>query len=74
MVVSPSKKADFDVRTFGSLVFHALGCEQDPTEQNVVLFEHGEPEWYTAAAKVDDDGGNDFGHQPQPIVFCHPKR
>ena len=73
MVVSPSKKSDFDTRTFGSLVFHSLGCEQDPTEQDVVLFECGHPEWYLHSVKEDDGEDRELRRDAEPIIFQPPR-
>ncbi|MDB4679322.1 UvrD-helicase domain-containing protein, partial [Rhodopirellula sp.] len=45
MVIPPAKKQAYDTRTFGSLIFHALRVEEDPTSENSVLFEMGDPDW-----------------------------
>ena len=37
-----------------SLVYHALGCQQDPTENNVLLYEHGDEDCW-ADATIDSD-------------------
>ncbi len=52
IVMQPAKKAAFDVKTGASLVYHALGCEQDPTENNVVLYEHGDPDCWSDGSSV----------------------
>ncbi len=46
IVVQPPKKKEFETRTAASLIYHALGCEADPTEGSLTLFETGDPNWY----------------------------
>jgi len=46
IIMQPAKKSAFDVKTGASLVYHALGCEQDPTENEVLLYEHGNEDWW----------------------------
>ncbi|MGI9473419.1 MAG: UvrD-helicase domain-containing protein [Rubripirellula sp.] len=46
LMVQPAKKDAFEVRTPASLIFHALACEENPTEGEQVLFERGDREWY----------------------------
>ncbi|MDB4695057.1 UvrD-helicase domain-containing protein [bacterium] len=47
IVMQPAKKSAFDVKTGASLVYHALGCQQDPTENNILLYEHGDPDCWS---------------------------
>ena len=54
IIMQPAKKSAFDVKTAASLVYHALGCEQDPTENDVLLYEHGdEASWADTATDVE---------------------
>ncbi len=45
MVMQPAKKAKFDNRTAASLIYHALACEDDPTQGEITLYESGDPNW-----------------------------
>ncbi|MAI69619.1 MAG: helicase [Rhodopirellula sp.] len=54
LIMQPAKKSAFDVKTGASLVYHALGCQQDPTENNVLLYEHGDEDCW-ADATIDSD-------------------
>ncbi|TWU55625.1 UvrD-helicase domain-containing protein [Rubripirellula reticaptiva] len=45
MVIQPPKKTAFENRTPSSLIYHALGCKEDPTQGETVLFESGDPAW-----------------------------
>jgi ATP-dependent helicase/nuclease subunit A len=46
IIIQPPRKRGFENRTAASLIYHALGCEQDPTQGSTTLFETGEPQWY----------------------------
>ena len=46
IIVQPSKKKDFQVKTAASLIYHALGCDADPTADNESLYCSGNPDWY----------------------------
>ena len=46
IVIQPPKKQAFENRTAASLIYHALGCEDDPTEGSLTLFETGDPDWH----------------------------
>lgn len=43
MVVQPTKKPGFELRTAASLIYHALACTEDPTAGQAVLYERGDP-------------------------------
>ncbi len=45
MVTQPSKNVRFENRTPASLIYHALGCDVDPTAGEATLFESGDPSW-----------------------------
>jgi ATP-dependent exoDNAse (exonuclease V) beta subunit len=45
MVIPPARKAQYNTKTAASLVFHALGCDEDPTQPETVLWEIGDPNW-----------------------------
>lgn len=45
MVIPPARKRDYNIRTAASLVYHALGCDADPTQPETVLWESGNPNW-----------------------------
>jgi len=61
LVMQPAKKQDFDVRTAASLVYHALGCEDDPTKENTVLYEHGDPDGWSDASEGQRDSDGHAG-------------
>jgi ATP-dependent helicase/nuclease subunit A len=46
IIIQPPRKRGFENRTAASLIYHALGCEQDPTQGSTTLFETGEQQWY----------------------------
>jgi ATP-dependent exoDNAse (exonuclease V) beta subunit len=46
MVIQPATKPAFETKTPASLLYHALECEEDPTQSHVTLFETGDPKWY----------------------------
>lgn len=46
IVFQPTKKKGFENRTAAALVYHALGCELDPTQGSQTLFETGDPNWH----------------------------
>lgn len=46
IIVQPSKKKDFQVKTAASLIYHSLGCDADPTADNETLYCSGNPDWY----------------------------
>ncbi|TWT83504.1 ATP-dependent helicase/nuclease subunit A [Planctomycetes bacterium CA13] len=45
IVVQPSNKKEFSTKTAASLIYHAVGCEKDPTESGSVLYESGHSDW-----------------------------
>ena len=45
MVIPPARKAQYNTKTAASLVFHALECDEDPTQPETVLWEIGDPNW-----------------------------
>ena len=51
MVIPPAGKSEYNTKTAASLIFHALGCEEDPTEGETVLWEIGDPAWMDAGMK-----------------------
>ena len=51
VVIQPPAKASFENRTAAALIYHALGCEQDPTQAGVTLYEHGNAEWFAGQEK-----------------------
>ena len=59
IVMQPAKKQDFDVRTAASLVYHALGCDHDPTEEDAVLYEHGDPDCWSDVADAEIDAADE---------------
>ena len=54
VVMQPAKKKTFEVKTAASLLYHALGCDADPTENDAVLFEHGDPACWSNESSVSD--------------------
>ena len=58
MVIQPPKKAPFDKRTASSLIYHALACEDDPTQELTTLYEVGDANWFA--------GENDDPHELTP--------
>ena len=55
MMIQPAKKQEFETRTPSSLIFHALGCDEDPTLSENVLYEIGEKDWAGAKADAAED-------------------
>ena len=53
MIVPPATKQEYNKRTGGSLVYHALGCSEDPTAASALLFEMGDPNWFQEMASQD---------------------
>ncbi|TWU32892.1 UvrD-helicase domain-containing protein [Novipirellula artificiosorum] len=51
LVIQPSKKKEFHLKTAASLIYHAVGCEEDPTQPNEVMHESGTPIWFGDADK-----------------------
>ena len=41
VIMQPTNKAAFDVRTPAALLYHSLQCSEDPTQGSVTLFEVG---------------------------------
>lgn len=81
LVMQPAKKQDFDVRTAASLVYHALGCEGDPTKENTVLYEHGDADGWSDASEgqCDSDGhptslGPEYDQFDPPGIQLRPTR
>jgi ATP-dependent exoDNAse (exonuclease V) beta subunit len=76
MITQPSSKVDFGNKNAASLVYHTLQCDQDPTAENSILFETGDPHWYrlsgeNAALAVEAKAENDpleIQFQPLPPV------
>ena len=72
MVVQPQKKPEFNARTFGSLVFHALRIEEDPTQDNTVLYQAGDENWFEQNREESNDEEVfelSGGKSAEPIVF-----
>lgn len=46
LIAAPAKKAAFENKTAASLLYHALGCTTDPTEERTVWFERGDAQWH----------------------------
>lgn len=47
LVIQPPKKSAFEQKTSASLIYHALGCDQDPSQGSTVLHERGDSRWYS---------------------------
>lgn len=45
IIIQPSSKREFENKTAASLIYHATGCEKDPTQSECVLFESGHADW-----------------------------
>ncbi|QDT02858.1 Putative ATP-dependent DNA helicase YjcD [Rubripirellula lacrimiformis] len=45
IVIQPTSKKAFATRTASSLIYHALQCQEDPTEPATVLYSQGDPQW-----------------------------
>ena len=56
VIVQPATKPDFVQRTSASLLYHALGCDQDPTEGGATLFEEGSRDCLASRTNGDDNG------------------
>jgi ATP-dependent exoDNAse (exonuclease V) beta subunit len=59
MVIPPTKKRDFTTKTAASLIFHALGCEADPTQPETVLWEIGDPDWMEEGSPANRPNGRE---------------
>lgn len=63
IIMQPAKKSAFDVKTGASLLFHSLGCEADPTQNDTLLYEHGDENWWsgkiTDVATVSQQDGSE---------------
>jgi hypothetical protein len=46
MLVPPAEKPEFKNKVAASMLYHALGCDCDPTIGNQTWFESGAPDWY----------------------------
>jgi len=47
MLVPPADKPEFKTKVAAAMLYHALGCDCDPTVGNQTWFESGDPRWYT---------------------------
>ena len=45
--IPPARKSEFANKNAGSLLYHSLQCDDDPTEPEKLLFETGDKEWFT---------------------------
>ena len=69
VVMQPAKKKAFDVKTAASLLYHALGCDADPTENGTVLFEHGDHAcWANQSSPSDVAQPNQIKHDIQDVT------
>ncbi len=50
MIIPPASKADFATKTSAALIFHALGCEEDPSKGDQILFQSGDENWHKTDA------------------------
>lgn len=69
LVMQPAKKAKFENKTPASLVYHALGCDADPTDGGLTLFERGDPDWMLSPqqrADVEQAGSSGPDADPSP--------
>ncbi|MEM8666400.1 MAG: UvrD-helicase domain-containing protein [Planctomycetota bacterium] len=53
MMITPAKRKSFENRTHASLIYHALECDQDPSQPETDLLQTGDPHWYEAAEAAD---------------------
>ena len=49
MITPPVDKTDFHNKSAASLIFHALGCDADPTVGEAQLMQHGDESWFADA-------------------------
>ena len=61
LVLQPAKKEAFDIRTPSSLIYHALGCEENPVEAESVLFEQGDKDWFLEPKNLEQSGEDQSG-------------
>jgi len=47
MLVPPAEKPEFKNKIAAAMLYHALGCDVDPTIGNQTWYESGDPHWYT---------------------------
>ena len=67
MLIQTQGKSAFDVKTPAALVYHALQCEQDPKQASNVLFESGDPQWFTPSESEMESDSNSAERQPDPV-------
>jgi len=54
MLTQPASKSDFPNKTAAALIYHALRCDADPTSPESLLFESGDPGWYSSDFSKED--------------------
>jgi len=47
MLVPPAEKPEFKNKTAAAMVYHALGCDADPTIGNHTWYQSGDPNWHS---------------------------
>jgi ATP-dependent exoDNAse (exonuclease V) beta subunit len=49
MIIQPASKPEFELHTAASLLFHSLAPSNDPTQQQTILYEQGNRDWFEAS-------------------------
>jgi superfamily I DNA/RNA helicase len=47
MLLPPASKAAYEDKQAGALIYHALGAPTEPDQENVILYQSGNPDWVT---------------------------
>lgn len=74
ITITPARKKSFENRTSASLVFHALQCDEDPSQPEVTLFETGDSEWFATSESNQEADDVDSEPAPEPSVARRPIR
>lgn len=55
VLITPPNKPDFKTKTASALLYHALGCTDDPTSERTVLFQRGEADWHRQTERPEPE-------------------
>jgi ATP-dependent exoDNAse (exonuclease V) beta subunit len=54
MIIQPASKPAFESHTAASLLFHALAPSADPTQEQAILYEQGQRDWFDTKSREKD--------------------
>lgn len=69
VVIQPPRKKEFETRTSASLIYHALGCDADPTDGMTTLFEAGDAQWHGGIAEPGLEEQNTAVLLPEQVTI-----